>query len=364
MGKTGTTSIQTFLEANETALAARHIITPKTLARRNHRRLTMYALNDGVIDNLRKAKRMTTPESIRVFRERLAESFAAEASTWPSDQTIVMTSEQMTRLRSAEEVSRLKSLLALTGRNEIRVIVYVRRQDLAYVSTYSQLIKGGLDEPFRPEAPVKRSSTLFYGRLLAPWAEVFGRKAILLRPFEPSSLKNGDAVDDFMSVIGLDDLNGFLRPARANTSLDAYTVEFLRRLNTSVPRWIDGKENRTREALIAAFEAVSDGPRLRMSLDTAKRFMAQFAESNAAVAQLYLARDSLFREDISHDQIGVEPVLPQDAALRIARALFTQAILPSLGLEDILRVTGQGWNKFVTRTRSTQQTEADSQDPG
>lgn len=349
MGKTGTTSIQTFLETNEVALAARHIVTPKTLARRNHRRLTMYALNDGVVDNLRKAKRMTTPESVRVFRERLAESFAAEASTWRHDQTVVMTSEQMTRLRTVEEVSRLRSLLALTGCGDMRVIVYVRRQDLAYVSTYSQLIKGGLDEAFRPEAGVKRSSTLFYDRLLAPWAEVFGNGAILVRPFETSALKNGDAVDDFMSVVGINDLKGFLRPPRANASLDAYTVEFLRRLNKGVPRWINGKQNRSREALIAALETVSDGPKLRMSFDTATRFMAQFTESNAAVARLYLGRDWLFGEDISRDKPGVEPVLPSDVALRIARTLFTRAILPGLDREEILRAAGQGWNKFITR---------------
>ena len=344
MGKTGTTSIQTFLEINAAALATCGIITPTTLARRNHRRLTMYALDDGVVDNLRRAKRMTTPESVRVFRERLAASFSAEAATWRSSQTIVMTSEQMTRLRSVEEVSRLKSLIGLAGHEDIRVILYVRRQDLAHISIYSQWIKGGLDVPFRPEIQGAHKSTLYYDRFIAPWAQVFGSGALIVRPFEPSSLKNADAVDDFMSVLGVDDLSGFVRPPRANTSLDVHTIEFLRRLNSHIPRWVNNKQERSREALVAALEAISVGPKLRMSRATAEGFMAPFVEGNAAVARDYLARDVLFQEGLE-DLPGTEPSLTPEAALAIANALFRQTIIPVFGVDDVTAATAMMWNK-------------------
>jgi hypothetical protein len=343
-GKTGTTSIQTFLEANGPALAERGIVTPTTLARRNHRRLTMYALNDDVVDNLRRAKRMTTPQSVQRFRERLAESFVAEAKTWQPDQAIVMTSEQMTRLRTAEEIARLKGLLDLAGHGDIRVIVYLRRQDLAQVSTYSQLVKGGSSAPFQPAPPGEGTSQLFYDAFLAPWADVFGTRAIVVRPFESCSLKNGDAIDDFMSVVGLDDLTGLVRPPRGNASLDVYTLEFLRRLNPQLPRWLENnKQDRSRDALIAVLESISDGPKLRMSPEATERFMAPFRAGNALVARTYLGQDELFREGFS-DEPPVEPGLPAEAALRIVRALFTRAIVPALELDDIISVTARLWN--------------------
>ncbi|HEY4114901.1 MAG TPA: hypothetical protein VGM17_12675 [Rhizomicrobium sp.] len=360
IGKTGTTSIQTFLEMNAGPLAERGIVMPTTLGRRNHRRLTMYALNDDVIDNSRRARRLLTPAAVEKFRTHTFSEFRAEVAQWPPHDTVVMTSEQMTRLRRPGEIARLKDLVSLSGQQDIRVIVYLRRQDLYYVSEYSQEVKGGKDIPFRPNGKVVNRDIYFYDRLIGYWADVFGPEAIIVRPFEPSALRNGDAIDDFLSVIGVDDLSGMERPPPRNASLDAYTVEFLRRLNPAVPRWVDGGESATRRLLVEALEKISHGPKLRMSRENAQKFLALFAESNAMVARRYLSKEKLFEEDVEQT-VGMEPELPAEAAQPIAAALFSTAILPALDCDELVAATGRAWNEVAEKALAPAKPPRDSQ---
>jgi hypothetical protein len=355
IGKTGTTSIQTFLEMNAPALANLGVVMPSSLGKRNHRRLAMYALNDEVIDNSRRAKRLATPEAVRLFREHALKDFRAESAKLRAGHAVVMSSEQMTRLRRPGEISRLKDFVSLAGHDEIRVIVYLRRQDLYYVSEYSQEIKGGKDIPFRPDGKVVNRDIYFYDRLLGYWSEVFGRSAIVVRPFEQSALRNGDAINDFMSIIGIDDLCGFQRPPPRNPSLDAYAIEFLRRLNPSVPRWGDGGEDMSRLRLVRAIEAISDGPKLRMSRDNAERFLSLFAESNALVARDYLGRKELFEEEIAHAE-GMEPALPVEAARRIANAVFSNVILDGADSAALVKVIARAWNDLKQRDDADERT--------
>lgn len=343
IGKTGTTSIQTFLEMNAPALANHGVVMPSSLGKRNHRRLAMYALNDDVVDNSRRAKRLTTPEAVRLFREHALKDFRAEQARLRSGRAVVMTSEQMTRLRRPGEISRLKEFISLAGHDDIRVIVYLRRQDLYYVSEYSQEIKGGKDIPFRPDGKVVNRDIYFYDRLLGYWSEVFGRSAIVARPFEKSALRNGDAIDDFMSIVGIDDIDEFERPPPRNPSLDAYTIEFLRRLNPSVPRWVNGGEDMARLRLVQAIESVSDGPKLRMSHENAERFLSLFAESNAAVARDYLGRKRLFEEEVGQAE-GMEPTLPIEAARRIASTVFSSVIAENLDSSELVGAVARAWN--------------------
>jgi hypothetical protein len=343
--KTGTTSIQTFVDVNAAALAERGFVVPTSLGKINHRRLVMYAMDERHFDSLRRSKRIVTPESVRVYRGKFLPEFRSEIAGWRPDQSIIMTSEFLMRLRRIDELERLKDLLLLTRQTDIRVIVYLRRQDLYYTSGYSQSMKGGKEFVFAPEGEISEAAN-YYDRNLEPWAKVFGQHALVVRPFERSALKNGDAVDDFMFLLGLNDLSGFQRPPIRNESLDAYTVEFLRRVNRFVPRKSLGKENRVRMRLIQALEALSDGPKLQMTRANAERFLQHFEESNRTVARTYLGQDVLFREPVA-EAAGMEPTLPLDVAQRIGGALLADTILPRMDTDQLLEATAQIWNEFV-----------------
>jgi len=329
-GKTGTTSIQTFLEENRDALRRAGTVVPKSPGRRNHRKLTMYALNDDVIENSRRSKGLVTLDRIESFRKQFLEDFRTEARSWKGSENVVLTSEQMTRLRREGELERLKALLDIAGR-PIKVIVYLRRQDLYFISEYSQLIKGGLTLPLSVEGARVNLAIYDYRKLLSTWARTFGQASLIVRAFEPQQLKNSDVLDDFMSIIGFEGLQAFTRPGVRNQSLDAHTVEFLRSINPSVPRWIDGRPNPARAGLVEFLEEISSGPKLRLARQQAAKFLETFQPSNAEVARTYLGREDgvLFRRSPGDDG-GVDPSLSAEQAVEISGKIWNHLMAAEL----------------------------------
>lgn len=86
----------------------------------------------------------------------------------------------------------------------VKVIVYLRRQDKFLESNYAQSVKA---------APFDRrtvSDLLFevttrdlydYYDHIQPWATLFGKENIIVREFEKNQLINGNIIEDFLSVI-------------------------------------------------------------------------------------------------------------------------------------------------------------------
>lgn len=290
VGKTGTTTLQVFLDTHREVLARRGLVVAAAPRSRNHRALAVHALEDGVIDNARRTLGLTTPEAIAAFRAELAERMRQEAAALPAGARIVFTSEQLSRLTQPAEFARLKDLLALYGPHDIKVIAYLRRQDQYYASAYSQSVKGGAEAEMRPKKKLLTQSVYNYEIFLTRWAEAFGESSLMVRVFERGQMAEGDIIADFFATIGFDGHADLDRPPRQNQSLDVTTLDFLRRLNPQIPRYLDGAANRRRPQLIAALEALSTGPRPRLDPAEAQAFLRGFEASNAAVARRFLGR--------------------------------------------------------------------------
>jgi hypothetical protein len=320
-GKTGTTSIQTFLELNRQKLEENGVIVPQSPGRRNHRRLTMYALNDGIIDNTRRSRGLLRDDQVAHFREQFSRQFREEAATWSGASKVILTSEQMTRLRRPGEIQRLRELIAVGSK--VVVIVYFRRQDDYFLSEYSQIIKGG--QNLTMDAAIEKVNMQVYNyyAFLKNWADEFGKDNIVVRPFEHSQMVGGDAVQDFLSVVGIEDLPQYAKPPRQNLSLDRYTVEYLRRLNPHVPRFIDNAPNPLRVGLVEALESVSDGAKLTLSKETAEIFLRRFKKLNALVAREYLNRvDGVLFHETPADAVVDSSALDEEKVMAITARLW------------------------------------------
>lgn len=320
MPKTGTSSIQSFLREKRQDLRERGIVVPKSLGRMNHTGLALYSLPDRSNETIRKAHGLAKLPSVLDFRKTLRAQLAQEAKDWNDNETIVLTSEHMSLLRTVDELERLKQLLALIGERPVRVVIYLRRQDLAYLSSYSQRVKNGNSLHWSDMAEVHDPAVWDYASLLDVWRSV--HENIIVRVFERGQMVAADAVRDFLSVVGCADFPVADVP-RTNESLDARTMEFLRRLNKYFPRFIDGRMNKQRSALVAALEQISDGPSLRMDRDAAVRFLAQYEEGNARVAREYLGRtDGQLFLDRPSGEAEHPPNLSLDDAIEISSKLW------------------------------------------
>ena len=118
----------------------------------------------------------------------------------------------------------------------IKILVYIRRQDLYLESLYNQIIKGlrheEMDLTQFIEYDEKFQFAQYLDRLLAI-EEIFG-KNLIVKPFERVSLKGSrkDIISDFLSTIEIDEnREKWDFPNKQNESLNNHTLELKRILN-------------------------------------------------------------------------------------------------------------------------------------
>lgn len=294
--KTGTTTIQGALAASRAALVAAGFAYPRAPGEQNHVRLAIHAGRPELVDDL--ARDFAVRGGAEGSRRDLAAELAAELAALPASvHTVLLSNEHChSRLRGVEEVLRLKSLLdGLFA--EVRVIVYLRRQDELAISHYTTALRGGAihDNPLPP--PWREPPSYFdWDALLTRWSAVFGRAAVTPRLFSRQAMPGGDVVRDFAAACGLPPLQ---RPAGGqdlNVSLSPAAQELLRRANLLLR---EGRLDRRLGlggvgALLAAREA---GAGRMPSRAEAEAFMRGFAEGNERVrATWFPAAPGLFPE--------------------------------------------------------------------
>ncbi|HZZ80281.1 MAG TPA: hypothetical protein VFE62_17345, partial [Gemmataceae bacterium] len=201
--KTGTSSVQNFLAANRARLAHMGILYPETPGAKNHTGLAAAAQDVTDTGPLRKTLGLQNRNDVEAYRAKLIEGLKEEYRGG-AFKTVIMSNEHCSsRLLRDEEVQWLKDILA-PHFEKIRIVVYLRRQDDYLLSIYSTAVKSGSVRPL--EVPPLRSAAARYDYwpFLSRWARVFGRDAIVCRKFERATLKNGDVIDDLLSVIGVE----------------------------------------------------------------------------------------------------------------------------------------------------------------
>lgn len=86
---------------------------------------------------------------------------------------------------------------------DVKVVAYIRRPDRLFESVYNQKAKlphGSFCSPYRDflENPERLAPDIAFAKILARWEQVFGRQAMIVRPYETS-----DPVGDFTAACQL-----------------------------------------------------------------------------------------------------------------------------------------------------------------
>jgi hypothetical protein len=277
--KTGTTSVQKFMELNRDLLSRHGVIYPRAPGTANHLALAGMAQSrhDG---ELQSKLNINSEEDLLAFRMNLAEQLAAELSADKYAKAVMSNEHCSSRLKTDEEVSFLRDFLSRFF-DQIYVIVYLRRQDEFLLSTYSTQIKCGRTKRLRLPGESVIRDRYDYWHLLSRWARVFGKDRLICRRYERSSLVNGSIIDDFLTATRLDLNLEYERPGSLNESLDADCLEFLRLMNKHV-----GESFRARK-LVRSLEEISNGPLLSLPEEMLSSFMNQLRDSNRQVAESY-----------------------------------------------------------------------------
>lgn len=112
-------------------------------------------------------------------------------------------------------------------KDRVRPIAYIRRQDKFLEAMYKQALKNGRFKGSPEEFIIRKGDSIFYSSVLDRFAEVFGKNAMIVRPFEPANFPDGNIVSDFASHIGIDVKDEITDlPKKSNPTL-SYEVSYL-----------------------------------------------------------------------------------------------------------------------------------------
>jgi hypothetical protein len=276
--KTGTTALQEMLAAESASLNTTLFYPSTGLVNAGHYNIACELNAD--------------PE----FQPQLGslEALIDELLSEPSKIGIV-SSENFEHLHTHPDAVLDLAVTFATAGLDTRVVLYVRDQASYIESLYAELVKHGarigfgafvdaiLDDGFF-EFSEGLTFQFEYTRLLAPFADAFGRKRVIVRPYvdDPDP---GRVVRDFLSTIGVN-LDTIAAPSSDRVNLSASLGEVLRALyeNIAQDRAIAPNPSALAAELLSADEIGDlDKPFRVLDAAGAARIMSRFERDNHAL---------------------------------------------------------------------------------
>ncbi|MDK3020803.1 hypothetical protein [Pseudodonghicola flavimaris] len=293
--RTATSALQAFLFDNFNQLKPKGFFYPFKV--RRHLRL-MNMLFNGV----RKV-------------DDVAQMIEERAGKQPHEiHTIILSDEDICMRRDLSLLGQFRNTF------DVKVVFTLRRQDIWLESWFFQNIKWqwnrklshcsfdefmGLREDFH---------WIHYDRYVRHLEEIFGQENIILNVHEKGQMPKGP-IDAFCDSIGMTDRSGFSEPVHINESFSPKISEFMRclPLGEAQPSY----RNVLTSACAQIDKTLTGGSKQServMPYDQRQAVMAEYAEGNAAIAQRYFDRDTLFFDPLPDaDAPLAQMALPDDS---------------------------------------------------
>jgi len=144
-------------------------------------------------------------------------------------------------LSTPQIVPHLRFIKKMLRGIEVKVIVYLRRQDIFVQSVYKERLKSDETREFQQAYEHGDYPRLLdFHSILSHWQKCVGKGNIIVRPFEKVQLQRGDVLDDFLHVTGMDRIEGLKRSSQhANSTMNRNVLEISRVLNSMDIRGAD-----------------------------------------------------------------------------------------------------------------------------
>lgn len=195
---------------------------------------------------------------------------------------------------------------------DVRIVVYLRRHDRWWPSAFNQAVRHvafpqwgfGVEEFVAWQA--KRNPR--YGdwrHLVDRWAAVFGKKHILVRPYEQQQ-NQPNIVADFFATLGRPELAPDEAPA-VNESLDAWSLRMI-----DIAQRADIDEASRRRIIAYTLHHPKGGAPLKVPAAFLRQLVARYEADYTYIAQNYLGREDgrLFYDPLPMDDEKTPVVLP------------------------------------------------------
>ncbi|ANM30338.1 hypothetical protein ABI59_13305 [Acidobacteria bacterium Mor1] len=286
--KTGSTALQRFCHAQRDRLRMQGVDYPLVNLRGGGHHDLAFLLDGGYPEWA-----TPQPKSLAELQLELIRSLGDEP-------TLLLSSENFFLLPHPERLAQLLRDCDLYDDNELSIVVYLRRQDMAHASWYNQTIKAQ-GAVHTLEDCLEHWDTLWdYRAQLERWSAVFGEDALCVRRYTEDG-PPGWLFEDFLQVLGVDPATFDIPATTVNGGLNRSLLEFQRTINR-LPLETQDKRRYHRELIeLSARSAGSGLFDERPLLDDAarRRILERYAEGNAEVARRYFGGEPLFPSTVA-----------------------------------------------------------------
>lgn len=190
--KTGSTAIQQFLRQNKRRLAQEGVFY-LTLPYGIEKLMSANELDEELVDSVKKSlankANSYSPKKAQEGCYLLSwEGFSGDALKGYANVAIV-----------AEHLQRM------TEQFDVKIIVYLRRQDDFLESIYTQKIHEGASYAFHSFVEMLPDTSFDWARLLAAYGDRFGKENLIVRRYDKAFLPKSDSLlKDFLQIVGVD----------------------------------------------------------------------------------------------------------------------------------------------------------------
>lgn len=293
--KTGTTSIQHFCNENRVILSEKGYFYPdfpfkyKYFGKYRNGSFveTIYIDDEGVRQPEKEEENFKTGlEIIKNLFEQHDNLIISNEGIW---------SACFVKKRGIPRILALQEDAKKSG-YEIKIIVYLRRQEEYLLSWYNQMIKHSLNASKNTITwedyynNYKKYVQLNYFKSLKKLEEIFGIENIIVRRFDKKYFKDNSLISDFLDIFNLEFNDSYCmyeQDTNFNERLSENACEIKRVINSSVEMSTD--ELRQFEWILRDISLVSDKayPCSRMSEKEIQEFAQIYKNSNNKVAKRY-----------------------------------------------------------------------------
>ncbi len=209
---------------------------------------------------------------------------------------------------------------------DLQIVAYIRRQDDYFTSAWQQWYLKTYPS-FRAYLEDRVGKDANWAKMLEPWDRSFGRDRMVVRRFQASVLVNGDIVDDFLSITGLQQESYARQSALSNPSFDEHLGALAHRVKDLFSSEHDSGFFEDMRFAIGpkAFKGLKGS--VLLTLEDRRQILAAYGECNRIVKEKYFPElgqnEPLFEEPSTKDVISLTEI----EELRCQQDVLVRAIV-------------------------------------
>ncbi len=202
---------------------------------------------------------------------------------------------------------------------DLKICLYVRRQDNIMMAAYNQQIKAG-----NQTNPIEKNleqliKSFDFAATIATWEAAVGTQNMIVRPYERAQFPGGDLIADFVThVLGIAMPEDFKPLAKDNSNprFSYVALEYKRLINCVCGNvaasgvYTPALSEFSKQHDAGASAVFSEQGLL--SVELRQKILTHFAAQNAEIAARFLGKEVLFTEELSKDALSAPEVTGQD----------------------------------------------------